>query len=78
MQECVVDVSGANSWSDFIAAFNDGFIRQLGIEWNGNLDSFNDILYWPEERPYRLLVRGWVASKSTLSPGFTTCFGGHR
>jgi hypothetical protein len=60
MKQYVVDVSAAQSWSDFIKAFNDGFIRVIGGgEWNGNLDAFNDYLYWPDEHPYELVLRGW-------------------
>jgi hypothetical protein len=54
-----VDVATARSWNDFIDAFNTGFVRQFGAEWNGNLDSFNDYLFWPDEHPYRLVVHGW-------------------
>lgn len=64
MREYIVDVSGASSWADFIAAFNEGFIRPVGGEWSGNLDSLNDYLWWPAEHPYRLVVRGW----QTCSP----------
>lgn len=59
MKEYVVDVSAVTSWSDFIAAFNDDFVRLVGGEWNGNLDAFHDYLYWPDEHPYRLVVHGW-------------------
>jgi hypothetical protein len=60
MKEFVVNVSAAASWADFIAAFNKGFVREVGEdEWNGNLDAFNDYLWWPDEHPYRLIFRGW-------------------
>ena len=42
VREYVVDVSAARSWSEFISAFNEGFVRQFGGDWNGNLDAFND------------------------------------
>jgi hypothetical protein len=62
VKEYIVDVSAATSWADFIAAFNEGFIGPVGGgEWNGNLDAFNDYLWWPDEHPYRLVVRGWHA-----------------
>lgn len=67
MREYIVDVSAATSWSDFIAAFNDGFIRLGGGDWNGNLDAFNDYLWWPEEHPYRLVVRGWSACAAVVN-----------
>jgi hypothetical protein len=59
MREYVVDVSHAASWDDFIAAFNQGFVRQVGGEWHGNLDAFNDYLFWPDEHPYHLVIQGW-------------------
>lgn len=60
MLEFIVDLSAVGSWPDFIAAFNRDFVRPVGgVEWAGNLDCFNDYLWWPDEHPYRLVVRGW-------------------
>lgn len=59
MQRFTVDLSAATSWSDFVAAFNEGFIRHIGGEWNGNLDAFHDYLWWPDQHPYQLCIRGW-------------------
>lgn len=61
MQEYVVDLSAATTWAEFVAAFNEGFIRRVGGEGNvnGNLDAFHDFLWQPDEHPYRLVVRGW-------------------
>ncbi len=59
VQEYLVDLSAVSAWEDFIAAFNSGFISKIGGEWNGNLDAFNDYLWWPDEHPYRLVIRGW-------------------
>ncbi|MBI1915189.1 MAG: barstar family protein [Planctomycetes bacterium] len=67
MREYVVDVSAATSWAEFIGAFNQGFVRQVGGEWNGNLDAFNDYLWWPDEHPYRLVVRGWHLCASAVN-----------
>ena len=67
MKEYVVDVSRATSWADFIAAFNEGFIGLVGGEWHGNLDAFNDYLWWPDERPYRLTVRGWQTCSGAVN-----------
>jgi hypothetical protein len=67
MREYVVDVSAATSWVDFVAAFNEGFVRPVGGEWNGNLDAFNDYLWWPDEHPYRLVVCGWQACASAVN-----------
>jgi hypothetical protein len=68
VKEYVVDVSAAASWADFIAAFNEGFVRPVGgAEWNGNLEAFTDYLWWPDEHPYRLVVRGWQACASAVN-----------
>jgi hypothetical protein len=61
VREYVVDVSAVTAWADFVAAFKEGFVRPVGGEWNGNLDAFHDYLWWPEEHPYRLVIRGWQA-----------------
>jgi RNAse (barnase) inhibitor barstar len=66
MQEYVVDLTNVNSWSDFIAAFNNDFVRGFGDEWNSNLDAFNDYLWRPEQHPYRLVLRGWQSCVSAL------------
>lgn len=67
MREYVVDVSAASSWADFIAAFNEGFVRPVGGDWSGNLDAFNDYLSWPDEHPYRLVVRGWQSCGAAVN-----------
>lgn len=67
MREYIVDISAAESWADFIAAFNEGFIRTFGGEWNGNLDAFNDYLYWPDEHPYRVVIHGWHERASAIN-----------
>ncbi len=67
MREYVVDVTAAACWADFVAAFNEGFVRPVGGEWNGNLDAFNDYLWWPDEHPYRLVVRGWQVCAPALN-----------
>ncbi|HEV3120090.1 MAG TPA: hypothetical protein VGY58_23720 [Gemmataceae bacterium] len=67
MKEYVVDVSAAKSWADFIAAFNEGFVGPVGGDWDGHLDAFNDYLWWPQEHPYRLVVRGWQACAAAVN-----------
>jgi hypothetical protein len=68
VQEYVVDLSHAASWADFIAAFNEGFVRPVGGgRWDGNLDAFNDYLWWPDEHPYRLVVRGWQSCAAAVN-----------
>lgn len=61
MQEYVVDLSTVATWADFVAAFNEGFVRRVGGEWNvnGSLEAFHDYLRQPDEHPYRLVVHGW-------------------
>lgn len=67
MKEYIVDVSAVTSWAEFIAAFNKGFVAQVSGEWKGSLDAFNDYLGWPQEHPYRLVIRGWQACAVHLS-----------
>ena len=57
--EYVVDVSGATSWEEVIAAFNLGFVHPVGGNWGGGLEAFNDYLSWPDDPSYRLIVKGW-------------------
>lgn len=71
MREYVVEVTAASSWVDFIAAFNEGFIRPVGGEWSGNLDDFNEYLWWPDEHPYRLVIRGWAACEAAVNKHLT-------
>jgi hypothetical protein len=63
MKEFIVDLTAVTSWPQFIAAFNDGFIRHVTGDWNGNLDAFHDYLSWVGDEPageeYRLVLRGW-------------------
>ena len=68
MKHYVVDLSAVTSWTDFIAAFNEGFVEQVGGSgWNGNLDAFNDYLWWPDEHPYNLVIRGWTACANAVN-----------
>jgi hypothetical protein len=71
MSEYVVDLSAVVSWEDFIAAFNDGLIRPAGGSWNGNLNAFNDYLWWPEPHPYRLVIRGWQRAAPLVNQHLT-------
>lgn len=67
MHEFVVDVTAATSWADFIAAFNEGFVRRVGGQWNGNLDAFHDYLFWPDEKSFRLIIRGWDRCSASVN-----------
>lgn len=52
MKQTVFDIDG-NSFDDFdgfICEFNRGFVTQVGGQWNGNLDAFNDYLSWADDR----------------------------
>jgi hypothetical protein len=62
-----INLASVRSFDDFIAAFNAGLIDSLGGHWNGNLDAFNDYLYWPEPHPYRLVLDGWTACSAALA-----------
>jgi hypothetical protein len=64
----VVFEFNADSFDDFdgfIREFNRVFVSQLGTEWNGNLDAFNDYLYWPDA-PYTIKWRKSWKSRRDL------------
>ena len=48
MAQTVYEIDGANfsDFAGFIDEFNRGFITDVGGDWNGNLDAFNDYLGW--------------------------------
>lgn len=48
-----------------------GFIHQIGGDWNGNLDAFNDYLFWPNEQQYELIIHGWTLSAPTVNQHMT-------
>lgn len=60
MREFIIDLSSAESFEDFVAAFNEGLCKHVGGGWEGrNWNAFHDYLSWPEEQSYRLTFRGW-------------------
>lgn len=67
MTEYYINVAAVGTFADFIAAFNSGMIESLGGHWNGNLDAFNDYLYWPEPHPYKLRLIGWLHCAAVLA-----------
>jgi hypothetical protein len=72
--EYIVNLSEVGSWTGLVQAFNEGFMRAIGGDWNGNLDAFDDYLSWPDEQPYRLILRGWHSRAIALvarGPGKT-------
>ena len=54
----VIDCRNIRSYDDLIDAFNKSFIELIGGNWNGNLDSLNDYLAWPDPTPYELVILG--------------------
>jgi hypothetical protein len=44
-----VRCEAVQSFGDLVAAVNEGLVRPIGGEWNGNLDALNDYLSWVEE-----------------------------
>jgi hypothetical protein len=69
MRQFIVDLSAAETFEDFVAAFNAGFCRHAGGEWHGrSWDAFHDYLSWPEDDTYKLEFRGWNTT-NTLSEG---------
>jgi hypothetical protein len=71
MKEYVVDLTSVTSWPQFIAAFNEGFMRPVSGEWNGNLDAFHDYLSSVGDEPasetYRLVLRGWKSLEGEIN-----------
>jgi hypothetical protein len=53
----LVQCGAVHSFRDFVAAVNQGLLRSVGGEWNGNLNAFNDYLSWPEEEEYEIELR---------------------
>ena len=66
MTEYVVDGSGVRDFAGFVEQCNAAFIREVGGEWNGNLDAFNDYLSWPTPSPYRLVLLHAEAIREAL------------
>lgn len=67
MQRYTVTLEAESSFSEFVEAFNVGFCREIGGEWSGNLDAFNDYLSWPEEESFELVLIGWSGCRKMLS-----------
>jgi hypothetical protein len=64
VREYVVDLTNADTFEGFVAAFNEGFCRHCDGHWRGrSWDAFNDYLFWPEEQPFRLVFKGWQACR---------------
>jgi hypothetical protein len=59
MTQYQINLAEVETFEDFVAAFNVGVINSVSGHWNGNLDAFNDYLYWPEPHPYGLTLVGW-------------------
>lgn len=69
MREYVVELSGAVTYEEAVAAFNEGFCRRCGGEWDGrSWNAFHDYLSWPGEGRFRLVLRGWAGCRG-LEPG---------
>jgi hypothetical protein len=65
MREFVVDLTDAESYGDFVSAFNEGFCHHVTGDWRGtSWDAFHDYLSWPNEESYRLIFRAWGKSKA--------------
>jgi len=82
MQSFVVDGRNVRSFADFIEAVNVGLVREIGGEWNGNLDALNDYLTWSEADSYELRILGskncmarlaHAAMAEKLSENLETC-----
>ena len=60
MKEFIIDLSDAQSFEDFVEAFNAGFCEHVSGHWHGrSWDAFNDYLSWPQEKEFQLTFTGW-------------------
>jgi len=68
MTQSVYQIDGGNfsDFAGFIAEFNRGFVSDVGGDWNGNLDAFNDYLSWDDNR---CTIRWLNADKSQADLG---------
>ncbi len=74
MRSFDVDLTHAESFQDFVDAFNDGFclpvMHSFGDSrethlWEGrNWNAFHDYLSWPQEQDYVITFKGWNASSA--------------
>jgi hypothetical protein len=64
----VIDGTNFSDFAGFIEECNHSFIRAFGGEWNGNLDAFNDFLWWsnPDIPEYVLVWRNSAKSQADL------------
>jgi hypothetical protein len=60
-----IDGGRFDDFDGFIREFNRVFISQVGGDWNGNLDAFNDYLSWPAS-PYVIRWRKSWKSRHDL------------
>jgi hypothetical protein len=67
MASDVFEIDGGNfdDFEGFIREFNRVFVSHIGDKWNGNLDAFNDYLYWPTT-PYAIRWRKSWKSRADL------------
>ena len=68
MGSVVYEIDGRSfvDFAGFIEEFNRVFVRQFDSTWNGNLDAFNDYLFWPDQHPYLLVWRHSDLSRQRL------------
>jgi hypothetical protein len=67
MREFVVRSGAVASRGHLVSVFNEGLFRFAGGEWRGNLDAFHDLLSWPDDDSYRLVLSGWSACRAALA-----------
>jgi hypothetical protein len=57
-----------SSRTGLVRAFNDGLFWHANGEWEKcNLDAFHDLLSWPEDNRYRLVLDGWSTCIARLA-----------
>lgn len=61
-----IDGERFDDFAGFIVEFNRGFVSQVGGNWKGNLDAFNDYLSWGDDRS---TIRWLSSEKSRMDLG---------
>ena len=60
----IIDATNFDTFAGFVEECNRSFIRSFSGEWNGNLDAFNDYLWWSDpDTEYVLVWRGAEKSR---------------
>lgn len=61
-QVYVIDAANFDTFAGFVEGCNRSFIRSFSGEWHGNLDAFNDYLWWGDS-DYVIVWKGAKKSR---------------